>query len=136
MVAEAIKDAIPGATKVHVDLQTIRFTMVDARTGRKIRRTYLTPGKPQTALVRFDGGLLVEPFSFRLPTPMHVNELLAAKPRSPQQTRSDSPKPPRVGGRPVPVIANSTRRRFGIRGLRINQAGEVVQAGVSSSVEP
>src|SRR5215472_13072355 len=60
MVAEAIKSSIPGVSHVQVDMQTIRFT----RDGE--RETYFTPWDVGNAIVRFDGGDPIEPFSFRL----------------------------------------------------------------------
>jgi len=60
MVAEAIKANVPGVSHVQVDMQTIRFT----RNGE--RETYFTPWDVQNAIVRFDGGDSIEPFTFRL----------------------------------------------------------------------
>jgi hypothetical protein len=62
MLAEAVKEAYPDATRVAVDLQTIRFS--DNR-GR--RYTYLTPRLAQVALVKFDqGSQTITPFSVKL----------------------------------------------------------------------
>lgn len=60
MVAEAIKAAIPGASRVEVDMQTVRFT-VDGE-----RETYFTPWDVANSIVLFDGGDPIDPFSFRL----------------------------------------------------------------------
>jgi hypothetical protein len=60
MVAEAIKASVPGVSHVQIDMQTIRFT----RNGE--RETYFTPWDVQNAIVRFDGGDPIEPFTFRL----------------------------------------------------------------------
>jgi len=62
MIAEAVKLAVPGARRVSVDLQTIRFT----DPTRDLRFTYLTPRVGQVALVDFDQGDRPEPFGFRL----------------------------------------------------------------------
>lgn len=62
MIAEAVRAAYPDATKVSVDIQTIRFT--DPKKG--FRYVYLTPRAAQVAIVRFDQGDLPEPFKFRL----------------------------------------------------------------------
>ena len=56
--AEAVKAARPGAQKVAVDLQTIRFT--DPKLG--LRFTYLTPRPCQIAIINFDQGIRPEPF--------------------------------------------------------------------------
>lgn len=68
MIAEAIKQAVPVAAYVSVDLATIRFT--DPEKG--LRYTYLTPRAAQLALLNFDSGQLPEPFSFNLRTAAQV----------------------------------------------------------------
>lgn len=62
MIAEAVKAAVPGASFVSVDLQTIRFS--DPK--KRLRYTYLTPRSAQIALIEFDQGMAPEPFSFQL----------------------------------------------------------------------
>lgn len=62
MIAEAVKKVVPDARNVSVDLQTIRFTDRD----KGLRYIYLTPRSAQVALVQFDQGIEVEPFSMRL----------------------------------------------------------------------
>ena len=62
MIAEAVKAAYPGASRVSVDLQTIRFT--DPQ--RHHRYTYLTPRTAQLSLIDFDQGDTPAPFSFVL----------------------------------------------------------------------
>lgn len=62
MIADAIKQQIPGASRVSVDLQTIRFS--DRKKG--LRYIYLTPPECQAALVNFDQGIDPEPFTFQL----------------------------------------------------------------------
>lgn len=62
MIAEAIKKALPGAQRVSVDIQTIRFS--DPAKG--LRYTYLTPRIAQLPLVMFDAGVEPEPFTFQL----------------------------------------------------------------------
>lgn len=139
MIADALKDAFPGARRVSVDLQTIRYT-----DSGNVRRTYLTPGQAQAALARFDDGLSVEPFSFFLSNPIHVSP-------ADDPGRDHGPRPPRTvrvtdnvgtdsrgskirglkvqvtGGHPPPLTKRGTRRVFGMRGLRVNEHGEVQQ---------
>jgi hypothetical protein len=62
MIAEAVKAAFPGAIRVSVDLQTIRFS----DPVKRLRYVYLTPRAAQVALIRFDGGERPDPFSMRL----------------------------------------------------------------------
>jgi hypothetical protein len=127
MVAEAMRSSIPSATRPHVDMQTLRYTDADG-----VRRVYLTPASVQAALVRFDAGDPVEPFTFKLPDPIHISKRTRgiksgeAKRRH-VRTVVDRPGP-RVGGHSVPILGSATRRRFGIRHLRINQEGKVIQS--------
>lgn len=62
MIADAIKRQVKGATKVQVDLGTVRFT--DVPNNRRV--VCLTPIKAQDALCRFDLGVKPKPFSFHL----------------------------------------------------------------------
>jgi len=61
MIADALRDAIPTATFISVDLATIRFT--DEAAG--YRYIYLTPGYAQKALLDFDQGQKPDPFRLR-----------------------------------------------------------------------
>ena len=137
MVAEAMKDALPGALKPHADMQTLRYTDT-----KGIRRTYLTPASVQSALVRFDAGDKVEPFAFFLDTPIQISKPTAStKAKATMREREghgatrtvvagQHKAPARIGGRPIPYLKTGTRRKFGIRNLRINQQGKVEQIGV------
>lgn len=62
MIAEAVKMAVPEASAISVDLQTIRWT--DRKKG--LRYVYLTPRTGQIELVKFDQGMPITPFSFQL----------------------------------------------------------------------
>jgi hypothetical protein len=62
MIAEAIRAAIPEATNIAVDLIGIRWS--DPAKG--IRYFYPTPPSAQNALVHFDMGHLIPPFTIRL----------------------------------------------------------------------
>src|SRR5258708_1139909 len=62
MIADAVKTCVKEANYVSVDLQTIRWT--DGRSGDRLE--YLTPRAAQVALVRFDAGKSIEPFSMWL----------------------------------------------------------------------
>ncbi len=65
MIASALKEKIPTARWVLVDLQKIRWT------DRVARRQFvcLTPKPAQRALLAFDKGEAVKPFHFTLPAP-------------------------------------------------------------------
>lgn len=62
MIAEALQRAVPKAQYISVDLATIRFT--DMSAGR--RYVYLTPRVAQEALLAFDQGEKIEPFTVRI----------------------------------------------------------------------
>lgn len=66
MVAEAIQAQHPKWRNISVDVATIRWT--NPRT--RMRYTALTPDSIRNAIVSFDRGEPVEPFSFTL-TPVH-----------------------------------------------------------------
>jgi hypothetical protein len=68
MIADAIKAQVPGAERIAVDLQSIRYT--DRKRG--VRYLYLTPARAQVALLRFDQGETVEPFVVKSPRPAQV----------------------------------------------------------------
>ena len=63
MIADAIKEALPEASSISVDLQTIRMT---DRAAEK-RYIYLTPDNCQLSLIAFDQGEQVKAWSFALP---------------------------------------------------------------------
>jgi len=140
--AEAVKAAYPGATRVAVDLQTIRFT--DPKKG--LRFTYLTPRPCQVAIINFDQGIRPDSFSIQLRngqvTPAASNSkpkiaTAAATPTSARKKKAlenaraaraklrkqtlvirDTPGavPDVVGGK-TPPIAPGRRRSFGLRAL-------------------
>ena len=125
MIADAIKAAIPGAARVMVDLQTIRFT--DRKRGE--RRIYFTPPLCQQQLLRFDQGTEIEAWSFRLPTtPAQVVPKTKNAEAVPTEKTLVMPKegrrtPPVVkGGRSLPrsVLGShkGSRRVFGIRAAK------------------
>jgi hypothetical protein len=62
MIADAVRDCVPGATNVAVDIQTVRFS--DPAKG--LRYVYLTPQVAAAALVDFDDGTAPAPFEFEL----------------------------------------------------------------------
>lgn len=62
MTAEGIKEAIPNAKFVSVDLQSIRWTDPD----KGLRYIFLTPRICQAGILAFDQGEPVEPFVLRM----------------------------------------------------------------------
>lgn len=81
MIAEAIKEKIPAARWVLVDLQSIRWT--DRTAGRRF--IYMTPRPAQKALLAFDKGLPVNPFHVTLPAP----ESRPIPPRKPRKAKGE-----------------------------------------------
>jgi hypothetical protein len=63
MIADSVKVAIPEAQYILVDVQSIRYTIA----SQQIRYCHLTPLRVQRAIIAFDRGKKVEPFSFELP---------------------------------------------------------------------
>jgi hypothetical protein len=143
MIAESLKRAHPDARRVAVDLQTIRFT--DPKKG--LRFTYLTPRTAQVAIVKYDQGLLPDPFSFRLgngqvtrantrangraqrqlskkqleqrqaATKSSVDHLAKARLRPRDGQAASKDNPPDRVGGKPPPVAPGARRAFGLRGL-------------------
>lgn len=69
MIADAIKRQYGGeATKVSVDLQTIRLS----RPAKRERLVFFTPAIAQRRLLEFDAGVDVEPFTLKLARPVQV----------------------------------------------------------------
>ena len=118
MIAEAIKEAVPNAKYVAVDIQTCRFTDRD----KGLRYTYLTPRKAQQHIIDFDQGEDMEPISFEL-REAHVTACNNKKATScpvPSKAKLGAAKKGtatsvrrRVGGKPPPRIG--IRREYGLR---------------------
>jgi hypothetical protein len=73
MIADAVKRALPDVKAISVDLTTIRFT----DPVKRQRYIYLTPRSAQVALINFDQGNSVVPFSFQLRTATQVTRIAA-----------------------------------------------------------
>lgn len=103
MIADAIRSALPQARNISVDLQAIRFTDPD----KAQRYIYFTPTIGQGALVAFDEGRPLVPFSFTLRSPIQV---VAAGKRQRGESRvfegmrttTASKLGVQIGGRPLP----------------------------------
>jgi len=99
MIADAIRDAVPGAQAVSVDLASIRFT--DPRRG--VRYLYLTPPSVQVALLRFDNGITPPSFSFNLNNPAQIVASGRGAPHKQEgvQSMTSNPNevPTRIGGK-------------------------------------
>lgn len=67
VVATAIARSIPTASRIDVDIQSIRFTVAGERFA------YVTPYSVQGYIVSFDAGDEIEPFKFRLDEEKSIN---------------------------------------------------------------
>jgi hypothetical protein len=108
MIAEAIATQFPGVRNISVDMMNIRWS--DPATGW--RYIYMTPKPAQKALIHFDMGLDVQPFSFQvrsgIATPMIIgtgkNRKRAHKVRESKITKvTDKTSVQSVGSRSVPM---------------------------------
>jgi hypothetical protein len=122
MLADAVKIAVPDATHINVDTQTIRFS--DPTTQK--RYVYLTPPRAADYVVDFDAGRDIVPFHVRLRNPMTA--ALGSTKRATGKTQL------RMGSRQTqherkaatvkttaPKRMSTTARAYGRRTLRENQ---------------
>ena len=123
MIAEAVKATKPDARFVSVDLQTIRWTLLD----KAERYTYLTPRPVQIALVEFDQGVLPKPFKFTIRGGATTSTgVWTGRPRMMKAKGKNASKIPRIVGGKLPpkaALSNTTnikgRRSFGLRSLKM-----------------
>jgi hypothetical protein len=80
MIAEAIKEQVPQASRVNVDLRTIRWS--DSKKG--LRYVYMVPPIAADALIRFDKGASLRPFRFRLAN-AHVTSMVVGGRKNPKR---------------------------------------------------
>lgn len=122
MIADAILERHPHITHRSADVQTIRFS--DKIQGK--RYTYLTPRTVQVAILRFDHGREVLPFSFNLPQPAHVapiNKRIKSFVTVPDKAKS---RIVRNGGKPIPRSRGfNTRREFGVKSIDLAEVLDV-----------
>jgi len=112
MIAAAIKEKIPTARWVLVDLQSIRWT--DRKAGRRF--IFRTPLMAQKALLDFDKGMSVRPFEFTLPAPESkpIQKRPARKPKTDLQSRRRA-KSKKIYKKAKTAPEHTTERRHGIR---------------------
>jgi hypothetical protein len=135
-VSQAIAREIPGASRIDVDTQTIRFTLDDSRL------VYLTPLLVQQYVSDFDAGLpigtanqpgkLIGPFTFQLRDPIRAPRRIGGTGNTNKRTSiKASGGAPIVAGKriypdgryqtPPPRVFRTKRRTYGHRVLRWNQ---------------
>jgi hypothetical protein len=101
MIADALKDALPEAKFISVDLQSIRFSI------DKIRYFYFTPTIAQHALLKFDQGIKLKPLEFT----MRSGTIKKVEPRANKDRPKRNHKP--KGTAKHHIIKKE--RKFGIR---------------------
>lgn len=84
MVADTIKRQQPGASRVEVDLQTIRWSDKDGR------HVFLTPYEVAGYIVAFDAGEEIHPFSFQLRNAVQALQRKALTPAAKAAHKADS----------------------------------------------
>jgi hypothetical protein len=108
MIADAIKQKIPTAQFILVDLQSIRWS--DSATKKRV--IYLTPPSAQQALLQFDrGDKKIAPFVFSVRNPT-VRDVGWQGQRS--KTASRKGKRYRKTGKTRAIVV-SKEREFGVR---------------------
>lgn len=116
VLAEGIKAAWPGATRVSCDMHTCRVT--DKASG--FRYIFITPRQAASALINWDAGIAPKPFAMRLKAAQVVKIRSETnrvyEPRRVVQVDNPSPAdtPVRIfGGRTPPQLKRD--RVFGVR---------------------
>jgi len=111
MIADAVRDRLKWATFIEVDAQSIRFN--DRKKG--IRYIYLTPPEAQKAIVLFDQGVKVKPFSFHLSQGFMKTRVMRARQKKAKKTSREYKKanPTKKSTKRTPAFI----RQFGLRGL-------------------
>lgn len=109
MVADAIRDRFPWARHIDVDIQTIRFN--NRKEGK--RYIYLTPPEVAKAIILFDQGVKVSPFSFKLQQAFLKVKTMRARHKKAVKTSREYNRNPEK--RTPPFI-----REFGLRGMKLD----------------
>jgi len=108
MIAEAIRDAIPSARFISVDLQWIAFSLPE----QAERHFHPTPKQAQTQLLRFDDGYPIWPFSLKLGKPVKIAASVKIQ-RSQVKNKGSKPWSKKAKNR---TLSNfGTHREFGLR---------------------
>lgn len=107
MIADALRDAVPEAKYIMVDLQSVRWSDLE----RGYRFVYFTPPLAQEALIRFDQGKAVAPFRFALRN--GITRLVGWRANHPNSSRAGKSYRRTKRTRLVPT----REREFGVRRL-------------------
>lgn len=111
VVATAIQRLQPEATRVEVNVNTIRFTMkVD---GKTLRFAYRTPAAVQVYLRTFDAGAEPKPMEFEMDNPQVAEKLPTPKLKA--KTASFKPQ--------ASAVTHRSIRVFGEKAFEVKKAG-------------
>ena len=108
MIADAIQQKFKWAKYIMVDLQSVRFS--NTHTGRRF--IYLTPPEAQKAILDFDRGNPVAPFTLNLMQGYERQMRVRAPGYTPQTPRRKYKR-----GRAAARVMPSRHREFGLRKL-------------------
>lgn len=119
MIVDGIKESIPRAKRISVDLATIRYTLGDTR------YVYLTPRPAQIKLLEFDKGDPLTPFAFKLGKAAQTVKIKQRQKSGVQKTTDSGKIPKRTGGKTPPIgpLANQPAaltgqvRRYGLKAM-------------------
>lgn len=109
VVATAIGRIIPAANRIEVNVNTIRFTLKQPKTGKTFRYVYRTPDAVRNYIRDFDAGQDARPMKFVLDQP-EITELPPPKPGR-AKTPSFKAKEPAKTRRSVRVFGERVWQR-------------------------
>lgn len=83
MVAEAIREQVPGCSGIDVSADSIHFNLPDKKSGQTIKHVYPTPGATSKNIQEFDtkGGDGIKPFKIKLRADQCATRIVKPKPR-------------------------------------------------------
>lgn len=108
MIADAIHTRFPWATFIEVDVQSIRFN----DKSKRERYIYLTPPEAQKAIILFDQGIRVKPFSFTLSSALRTVKRMNRRGKKSAAQRARKNEKPNPSKKTPPQ-----HREFGLRGF-------------------
>lgn len=113
MIADAIKQRIPSAQYIMVDVQSIRFS--DKEEG--IRYVFFTPARAQANLLKFDqGDPSLKPFTFELREAAKMRAVGWRGQRAAGASRKSKPR--KKATKKAPAVAYK-ERQFGLRKMSL-----------------
>lgn len=121
MIADAIRTQL-GAQFISVDVQSIRYN--DPTTRERL--IFLTPHIAQNAILRWDRGVMIQPFAFYLERPVKITPI-RQKWTGKKSTLQKARKKYEMTTRKLPRLVKRTKpkvtrfREFGVRKLTVEK---------------